>query len=90
VVVQALCPGFTYTEFHDVMGVDRGSVPKWLWMSADEVVEASLAGLESRKLFVIPGAFYRAFAAFIPRIPTALRLRLEAASPHSRSRLSRG
>ena len=47
VKVQALCPGFTYSEFHDVAGIDRATVPHWLWMQADKVVGASLAGLDS-------------------------------------------
>ncbi len=38
--VCALCPGFTYSEFHDVTGtrarVSR-SVPPWAWLGADEV-----------------------------------------------------
>src|SRR6185312_4332921 len=28
VKVQALCPGFTYSEFHDRIGMNRGSIPK--------------------------------------------------------------
>src|ERR1044072_3768547 len=48
VTVQALCPGFTYTEFHDVMGADRSQIPKWLWMKADDVVDASLAAPPAR------------------------------------------
>jgi uncharacterized protein len=33
--VQALCPGFTVTEFHDVLGVDRKVVPSAWWMPAE-------------------------------------------------------
>ena len=84
VVVQALCPGFTYTEFHDVLGVDRNKVPKWLWMDAESVVEASLRGLESRKLFVIPGWHYRIGAALGELLPFGLRVSLERKSPHKR------
>ncbi|MFB3826362.1 MAG: SDR family NAD(P)-dependent oxidoreductase [Bryobacteraceae bacterium] len=58
--VQALCPGFVLTEFHDVMGVDRGRIPESWWMKADYVVAESLKGLDRNKLFVIPSAFYRA------------------------------
>ncbi len=57
--IQALCPGFTYTEFHDVAGIDRGTIPGWLWMKADDVVSAALAGLESNRLFVVPGWPYK-------------------------------
>ena len=41
--VQALCPGFLYSEFHDRLGFDRGRIPAWLWMRAADVVDASLA-----------------------------------------------
>lgn len=65
--VQALCPGFTITEFHDVMGVDRKTVPRSLWMSAEDVVSASLKGLAQGKLFVVPGWQYK-FFWFVLRI----------------------
>jgi len=84
VKVQALCPGFTYTEFHDVLGVDRNRVPRWLWMDADTVVEASLRGLESGRLFVIPGWQYRIGAALGELLPSSLRVWLERKSPHKR------
>jgi uncharacterized protein len=86
VAVQALCPGFTYTEFHDVMGVDRGVVPEWLWMPAEFVVEESLRGLEKRKLFVIPSWKYRAAAALSDLLPAGWRLGMERRSPHKRGR----
>jgi len=50
--VQALCPGFTYTEFHDVLGMDRGVIPKGWWMPAEYVVAQSLRGLDRGRLFV--------------------------------------
>lgn len=87
VITQALCPGFTYTEFHDVMGAERGAVPKWLWMDADQVIDASLAALATRKLFVIPGWKYRAFVAVATKLPVWLRVRLEATAPLTASRL---
>jgi short-subunit dehydrogenase len=44
--VQALCPGFTRSEFHQRMGADAGEIPGWMWMSATGVVDTSLAALE--------------------------------------------
>ena len=72
--VQALCPGFTYSEFHDVAGMDRTKLaPKSWWYSAEQVVEESLAGLESDKIFVIPGFRYRVLVGLATRIPRWLR-----------------
>jgi uncharacterized protein len=72
--VQALCPGFTYTEFHDVMGVDRKKVAgERLWMKASDVVDASLAGFAKGKLVVIPGWRYKALVGVLGRLPRGLR-----------------
>ena len=70
--VQALCPGFTYTEFHDVMGMDRKSIPAGWWTPAQQVVAASLRGLDRGKLVVIPGLRYRALALVMKVIPGSL------------------
>jgi len=69
--VQALCPGYTYSEFHDVAGIDRKTIPAALWTAAEDVVEASLAGLERNKLFVIPGWRYRLLVRFLRVMPAA-------------------
>ena len=71
--VQALCPGFTYTEFHDVLGIDRAGIPRSLWMHADDIVNASLRGLERNRLIVIPGWRYRFFVALQRWLPRSLK-----------------
>lgn len=71
--VQSLCPGFTYSEFHDVMGMDRGAIPKSWWTTADFVVDESLRGLETGKLFVIPGWRYRLLVAVYKFVPPGIR-----------------
>ncbi|MCG8671886.1 MAG: SDR family oxidoreductase [Pseudomonadales bacterium] len=55
VYCTALCPGFTYSEFHDVMGiqtmVDR--LPRFLWMDAHTVaVEGYEAVMEGKPVYV--------------------------------------
>jgi hypothetical protein len=71
--VQALCPGFTYSEFHDAMGVDRSLIPRSLWMTAESVVDASLRGLEHKKLIVVPGWRYRLFVCAQRWLPRPVR-----------------
>jgi uncharacterized protein len=71
--IQALCPGFTRTEFHDVLGMDRNMIPSFLWMSAEKVVETSLRGLQRNRLFVIPGWQYRLLVAMSRWIPRSVR-----------------
>jgi uncharacterized protein len=78
VTVQALCPGFTYSEFHDTMKVERSSMaPKSFWLRADDVVDASLKGLRSKKLFVIPGFQYKILTAVFTKLPVGARLAVE-------------
>jgi short-subunit dehydrogenase len=84
VKVQALCPGFTLTEFHDVLGMDRAKLARpWLWMPAEEVVDESIRGLARGKPIVIPGALYKFVvvvmktASWVPRSwQTAIAVRV--------------
>ncbi len=69
VKVQALCPGFTLSEFHDTLGMDRSPIPKNLWLTADFVVGESLRGFDEGKLFVIPGWRYKLIAMFMKSLP---------------------
>ena len=69
VKVQALCPGYTLSEFHDVAGMDRKLIPSSLWMRADDIVAASLRGLDRGKVIVVPGAIYKVAVFFMKRTP---------------------
>ncbi len=57
--IQALCPGFVRTEFHEVgdfKNFDRSAVPDSIWMTPESVVLQSLKALEkNRKTIIIPG-----------------------------------
>jgi len=55
VVVQALCPGLTDSEFHEVSGTDRVLFTRTPSMRPEQVVERSLDALERGRLRVIPG-----------------------------------
>jgi short-subunit dehydrogenase len=71
--VQALCPGYTVTGFHDVTGFRRERIPGWMWLDAARVAEESLEGLAKGRLYVIPGRRYRLFAFLLRRMPRPLR-----------------
>ncbi len=80
--VQALCPGFTYTEFHDVLGVDRSPAPKGWWLTAERVVADSLKGLDRGQLIVVPGLRYRLLVHLLKHLPDSWRV--HGAIRHSR------
>jgi short-subunit dehydrogenase len=67
--IQALCPGFVLTEFHDTpeyRQFSRKSVPSFLWMMPAQVVSESLKSLHRESLICTPGIIYH-FAAVLAR-----------------------
>jgi short-subunit dehydrogenase len=63
VCVQALCPGFTRTEFHSTSEFQNhrsAPYPDFMWMSAQEVVRQSLDALGNGQVAFVPGLLYRA------------------------------
>ena len=85
--VQALCPGFTRTEFQQRMGADPRQIPPWLWMTADAVVDASLRALDrGGPVNVVPGLRYRALATLFRHAPLRVLGWVESRAPRSRTR----
>ncbi|MBP1657771.1 MAG: short-chain dehydrogenase/reductase [Bacteroidetes bacterium] len=68
--LQALCPGYTRSDFHARMGMDTSGEFFRHFMSADDVVKASLKAIEKGTVVCIPGFRYKLIALaarFIPR-----------------------
>ena len=67
----ALCPGFTYTEFHDVLGVreEMNSLPRFMWQHARPVCVAGFEGVERNAPIVVPGLFNKTAAALCRVLP---------------------
>lgn len=80
VQAQALCPGFTLTEFHDVLGMNRGRIPAQLWMKAEDVVDASFRGLAEGRVIVVPGVAYKLIRFLMWLMPPSLRRSAAAGS----------
>jgi uncharacterized protein len=68
--LQALCPGFTVSEFHKRLGYDTSGAFFKHFMSPDAVVNTSLRDLKHGRVISIPGARNRLVAMtarYIPR-----------------------
>ena len=76
--VQALCPGFTETDFHGTLfhtsaNAGRRGVAPFLWLKADYVVETSLNALrDGRGPIVVPDWKYKIAVAALKFLPDAL------------------
>lgn len=83
----AVCPGFTYTEFHDVLGTrDRvNQLPRWVWQSAPEVVEEGYAAVMRGTPVHITGQVNR-LIAWLARVVSPRTARRMVASTGSRFR----
>jgi short-subunit dehydrogenase len=70
--VTALCPGFTYSEFHDVMGTrdEANHLPKILWQQPEDVVREGWAAVMKGKPVCVPGKVNKLTAAGMRPIPT--------------------
>ncbi|OYW81224.1 MAG: dehydrogenase [Asticcacaulis sp. 32-58-5] len=70
--VSALCPGWTYSEFHDVNGTRSKlsqSFPEWVWMGADEVAREGYLAAEANRAACVPGAPNKVAAAVLKVLP---------------------
>ena len=63
--VQALCPGFTRTEFHQRGGMKMTGMPDLAWLDADELVATSLRDLRRGRVVSIPSARYKVVSAVL-------------------------
>lgn len=86
VQAQALCPGFTLTEFHDVLGMNRGRIPSALWMKPEDVVNASFRGLAEGRVIVVPGLVYKVMRFLMWFLPPGARRAGAIASGRAKGR----
>ncbi|MDQ6798466.1 MAG: SDR family oxidoreductase [Actinomycetota bacterium] len=78
VVVLALMPGFTHTEFHGHVGPPPVGIPGPFWMDSDQVVKSGLAALDHRRARRVPGGLNRMVAMLSRLTPRAASRRMVA------------
>jgi uncharacterized protein len=78
--VCALCPGFTWSEFHDITRTrdKMDKLPGFMWLSAEEVVHQGIAAVERGDAVYIPGRVNRTIKAAIQLLPDRLAMWLSA------------
>lgn len=76
--VCALCPGYTYTEFHDVSGTRErmNRMPKFMWLDAARVAEEGYRSVMRNQPICVPGLQYKAIVSFARLLPMGVAHRL--------------
>jgi short-subunit dehydrogenase len=72
--VTALCPGFTYSEFHDVTGTraQMSQLPRWMWLDALSVARHGFDAVMAGRPVYITGRLYRLIATLVRVMPQSL------------------
>jgi short-subunit dehydrogenase len=78
--VCALCPGFTYSEFHDVTGTRAlvSKMPSFMWQHADDVVREGIDAVEHGEAVHVTGRFNRTVKGVFKLMPDRMALRMSA------------
>lgn len=78
VITTAVCPGFTYSEFHDITGTREqvSQMNKRMWMSAEEVARQALEASEAGEIVHITGGWNRMIARLVAWTPRKLLYRV--------------
>lgn len=76
----AVCPGFTWSEFHDVNGsrpiMDK--LPGWMWLQADRVAREGVDAVLRGRVVQVSGLQYKAIHLLTKLLPERLLLRMTA------------
>jgi len=72
--VTAVCPGFTWSEFHDVTGTrdQMNKMPGLLWLKADDVAREGYEAVMNGRSVVVNGAIYRFLVWLTGALPRSL------------------
>ena len=77
VKVCAICPGFTYSEFHDVVGTRAtvSKMPDYLWSNAVDVVREGIDAMERGEIVYVTGRLNRFIKSMMKLVPDKMALR---------------
>ena len=72
--VTAVCPGFTWSEFHDVTGTrdKMNNMPAFLWLKADDVAREGYEAVMKGRSVVVNGRIYQLLVWMTGAVPRGL------------------
>ena len=86
VTATAVLPGLVRTEFHSTAKMRTDVWPSWVWLSAEDVVEESLAAVRRGDVLSVPGWKYRVLNAGLQILPRSVVRAVAGSRSHSRQR----
>ena len=86
--VQAVLPGATATDFWDIAGVPVHKLPAAIVMSADDMVDAALSGLDQGEVVTIPSLADKADWDRYDAVRRAMSGKISSAVPAARYKVS--
>lgn len=73
VTATAICPAWMHTNFHKAAGLGEPSIPEWLYVKPEQVVEQGLKAADKGKPFVVPTLKWKIIVWLLGHGPIALR-----------------
>ncbi|MDO5662709.1 MAG: SDR family NAD(P)-dependent oxidoreductase [Brachybacterium sp.] len=86
VQVALLAPGWVRTEFHSRAGIKGSSIPGFLWLTADRLVEDCLRDVARGRVVSVPSRRFQLIVAALRIIPRRLIHRISAIISDRRNR----
>ncbi|MFW6188653.1 MAG: SDR family NAD(P)-dependent oxidoreductase [Actinomycetota bacterium] len=84
--VTALLPGWVRTEFHERAGITGSSIPSFMWLSPERVVEEALDDVARGKVLSVPTRRYRLLAFLLRHLPRPAVRRISGLVASARQR----
>jgi hypothetical protein len=71
--VQCVCPGMTYSDFHNRRTVGHGlNASKLMWMEPEILVEKSIKSLNGKRIVLVPGIINKSLLGVVSLLPRRL------------------
>lgn len=76
--ITAVCPGYTWSEFHDVLGNRKqmNSLPRFMWQTSEAVAREGWSACERNKPVVVTGIVNKFFRIVCHLLPVSIVQRI--------------